>query len=442
MTRKARVQLSKKVIEGLTFERDGQWITDSEVPDLVLRLTPTGRKTFVARWNSRRTGKRSEKKIAAFGEISIAEARKRARDIVSKDQHTKATTLADMWKIWNDSYRSTASHQHASDVEYAWNKVLGPDLGHMKLAKITHGVLQEWYNKKRAEHYTLQNGKQSPTPYSAATVKRWMSYVSRLLTIARQRGDLIGNPAEGLVMADPHVRVDVFTKDDMKQLGDNLNTVEDDYPVAVQLIRFLCIFPCRGGEARGMEWGDVDLVQRTWTIPAHRYKTRETKVFALGPLQVKFLQDTPRWCERFVFPRPSTLGLGKSRMTNEGKVLPIDKGHQIRVWLKVRPKPLGAHVLRKTIATTMLHHHMPLEVVSKLLGHSTTLVTQQAYAHMEPALVSKHLERFNAILEEDQPKLPPDEDAVDLLCQVAQTAAERQREFDAKLERGDFSAIA
>ena len=59
----ARVRLTKNVIAGLDKDRDGDWVTDTEVPQLLVRLTPTA-KTYVARWTSKVTGKRLTTSIA------------------------------------------------------------------------------------------------------------------------------------------------------------------------------------------------------------------------------------------------------------------------------------------------------------------------------------------------------------------------------------------
>jgi len=40
------------------------------------------------------------------------------------------------------------------------------------------------------------------------------------------------------------------------------------------------------------------------------------------------------------------------------------------------------HTLRRTFASHLLNHGLRLEVVSKLLGHATTTITEQAYAEL------------------------------------------------------------
>ncbi|WP_157971218.1 tyrosine-type recombinase/integrase [Pseudogemmobacter bohemicus] len=77
----------------------------------------------------------------------------------------------------------------------------------------------------------------------------------------------------------------------------------------------------------------------------------------MPPYVVQFLAALPRRSTIYVFPAPKDAGAQ------------VRKEHPRDVWEKVRPKPLGAHTLRKTIATAMLNKGVPLEAVSKLLGH-------------------------------------------------------------------------
>lgn len=383
----ARVKLTKAVVDRLDRDKDGEWVTDMEVPQLVVRLTSTAR-TYTARWTSYRDGKRKTATIAQLGLISVDEARNRARMLVSEDNNPTVETLGDIFKIWDENYSSEVSADHAADFRSAWRNHIAPEFGKVKLGRLTHESFQKWYAKKRKEHPVTKTGKVRETPYSVAAVNLWTRYISRLLTIARQSRHMTGNPLEGIERATPKRRLDVFTRDDLLTLGDTLAAVADKYPIGAALIRFLMLTPCRGIEARNMRWSDLNLEAGTWTIPADRYKTDTDKVFALPPTQVKLLKDLPRWSSTFVFPSPKNADAA------------VRKEHQRDVWNKVRPKALGAHSLRKTIATMMINNAVPLEAISKLLGHSSVLVTQQAYAHLEPQRAGKYLAQWQVLLDD------------------------------------------
>jgi integrase/recombinase XerD len=43
---------------------------------------------------------------------------------------------------------------------------------------------------------------------------------------------------------------------------------------------------------------------------------------------------------------------------------------------------ISAHTLRRTYASDLLNRGLRLEIVSKLLGHATTTITERAYAQL------------------------------------------------------------
>ena len=63
-------------------------------------------------------------------------------------------------------------------------------------------------------------------------------------------------------------------------------------------------------------------------------------------------------------------------------------------------KKLTHHTARKTFATTiLLYNDVPIEVVSKLLGHSDISVTQRSYAQVLNKNISNHIGRLEKVLD-------------------------------------------
>ncbi|WP_445734361.1 site-specific integrase [Mariniflexile sp.] len=86
-----------------------------------------------------------------------------------------------------------------------------------------------------------------------------------------------------------------------------------------------------------------------------------------------------------------------SKHNNDEKVLPIYSNQKINVYLKDIAEDCGIHknltfhVARHTFATTvMLSNGVPLETVSKLLGH-TKLSTTQIYARVVETKISEDI---------------------------------------------------
>jgi len=52
----------------------------------------------------------------------------------------------------------------------------------------------------------------------------------------------------------------------------------------------------------------------------------------------------------------------------------------------------------------MINNQVPLEVISKLMGHSNMLVTQQIYARLDPKVAARYLAYWTLFLEDEEPK--------------------------------------
>lgn len=81
--------------------------------------------------------------------------------------------------------------------------------------------------------------------------------------------------------------------------------------------------------------------------------------------------------------------------------LPIMGNAQYNLRLKVVAeaagieKPISSHWGRHTAAMVWLNNGIPLEVVSRCLGHSSTSVTQKVYARLENSTIRKAFEHLN-----------------------------------------------
>jgi integrase len=61
----------------------------------------------------------------------------------------------------------------------------------------------------------------------------------------------------------------------------------------------------RSGEVRGAEWSEIDLKNKTWTIPASRMKASKEHRVPLSDAAIALLKALPRFKDNnLVFPAP------------------------------------------------------------------------------------------------------------------------------------------
>ena len=91
-----------------------------------------------------------------------------------------------------------------------------------------------------------------------------------------------------------------------------------------------------------------------------------------------------------------------------GFVLPVLSNQKYNAYLKQIAdlcdieKPLHTHVARHTYATMCLNHGVRVEVVAKLLGHSTTKVTTHYAKFVQSTIISEVNEAFSLAIELDE----------------------------------------
>lgn len=86
--------------------------------------------------------------------------------------------------------------------------------------------------------------------------------------------------------------------------------------VGAMALRFAIVTAARSGEVRGAQWNEMDLVKKTWTIPAERMKAGRAHAVPLSPAALAILEDAKglrKKPEGFVFP--SSRGIALSDMT-------------------------------------------------------------------------------------------------------------------------------
>ena len=126
---------------------------------------------------------------------------------------------------------------------------------------------------------------------------------------------------------------------------------------------------------------------RNW-INLVRQKTDREIAVPLLPQAEKLIIWFEKFCKvnEYVQPRISNQKVN-SYLREIAEVVGIDK-------------KLTHHTARKTFATTiLLYNDVPIEVVSKLLGHSDISVTQRSYAQVLNKNISNHIGRLEKVLD-------------------------------------------
>ena len=150
-----------------------------------------------------------------------------------------------------------------------------------------------------------------------------------------------------------------------------------------------------------LQWSDIDLKQKT--LNKIQVKTRNRNIIPLTEQAIEVLKKWEGRYDRFVFgllPDDFNLDESQALYKHRNNVTKCINQSLIVVGNKITlPFDLTFHVARHTFAVQSLNNGVPMTMVSQLLGHSSTEITEKVYAHFMPATM------MDELLKMDLPRL-------------------------------------
>ena len=223
-------------------------------------------------------------------------------------------------------------------------------------------------------------------PISDGSIYNYHKCLKALLNRAVLFDRLRQNPYDrlkGKFKRGDRERIDFLTDEEMAAF-------ESLHPMAgskMAMARDLFVFQMFTGlaysDAQNFDIGDYKIIDGTWKNTGERIKTGVAYTSQLLPPVVEIL-------ERYNWQVPHLDNADYNRCL---KALGMACGIE---------RPLHSHMARHTFATWMLRHGVPIEHVSKMLGH-TNITQTQRYAKIVAADIHDDFERIADELNKKQP---------------------------------------
>ncbi|MDX5449111.1 MAG: site-specific integrase [Bacteroidota bacterium] len=151
--------------------------------------------------------------------------------------------------------------------------------------------------------------------------------------------------------------------------------------------RDVFLLACRTGlsysDIKNLEWDDIETNEGMYLIQKPRVKTKVPFIVPISPSAMEILMKYRGFQDAL-----------------NGKVIHVISNQKQNEYLKEIaekagiPKKITMHVARHTFATLALNNEVPIEVVSKMIGHSTIKHTQH-YARIQTGRISKSVNSIN-----------------------------------------------
>ena len=375
-----KVELTARLARETKPDERDLFLFDKALPGFGLRIHASGAKAWIVQ--TRIEGRSRRIVIARHGEMDLAEARRRARDMLASvragdnpaDDIRKEKTAPTVRDLAEEYLRRCDPYWKPSGREtiriYLRARIL-PTFGRMPVDRVGPEDIAAWFDEVSRDKPGAAN--------RAFEILRSMMFRAEEYGF-RAPGT---NPCIG-IRKNPRRDIARFLDhDELARLGRALDAREDEWPEAVAAIRLLALTGCRRGEVLNLRWRDIG--QNVITL--HDSKTGPRSV-PLGEAARGVIDALPgsRDPDACLFP------------ANAGRSTP----HNIvNCWQTVCDDAgLGKvrlHDLRHTAASHAVMSGENLPLVGKLLGHRRHETTAR-YAHLADGHLVEAAEKVGSLI--------------------------------------------
>jgi integrase len=336
----------------------------SDGEGLLLDIRPSGKKYFILRmW---RSGKEIRRSLGSYPELSLKEARQRAREMKEQDappdREDNFGKIADEWisrrvdNVLADSY--------ARVIHLRMDRYILPKLGKLPLKKITSGTI-------------LKICREIEDTGNIETAHRVRQLIGQVFRYAIAIGIADTDPTVALhgalIPSRPKHYATITDTEGIKTLVQSI----DKYPYVLMksALWFSVLTFCRPGEVRHAEWSEISLDDALWRIPPEKMKTKSPHIVPLCTQLVSILRELQEITggEKYLFPSPR--GGGRPLSENGVRVALRSMGFG--------PETITAHGFRSMASTALNENGFAPDIIEKQLAHTERNSVRAAYNHAE-----------------------------------------------------------
>jgi integrase len=365
------------------------------VSGLNLQITPNGGRTWLLRVTV--GGRRREIGLGGFPDVTLAQARERARE--AKDKIRQGIDPVEERKAAQAAL--AAAQRRGLTFADATDKYLAAKLDAFKNAKHR----QQWQNtlqtyampelgKMLVDEITVQDVLRVLEPIwqsKTETASRLRGRIESVLSWATVAGHRTGdNPARwaGNLKELLPAAAKVAKQDNQPavQIDDAprwLAALRKRDGTGARALEFAALTASRSKEVRGAVWEEIDLDAGLWVIPAARMKMDREHRVPLTPEAVALLEALPRFEDNpLVFPAPRGGEMSDMTLSAAMKRLhkaDVDAGGPGFVD-RVSKRPAVPHGLRSTFRDWVAERtHFPGDMAEVALAHKVSNAVEASY---------------------------------------------------------------
>src|SRR6266567_2003744 len=355
-----RIKLTKNSIDSLRSPKSDVVYWDAGCPGFGVKVTPKGRKVFVVLYRTGGAGSKLGKyTIGPYGRVTLHQARVAAqkvfaaklegRDPAAEKREARRRVVADRVEDLLETFIAQRLSQNRSGGEIS--RLLRREVGKPWAGKSIHEI------GKRDVVEVISAIEQRGAPVAA---NKTLKSIKTFLRWCVGRAVLDQSCAEGVPLPAKEVARDrVLNDQELAQVILAARKIGGPYGGIVEL---LALTGQRREEVARLQWAELDLGQRVWTLPKSRTKNAKAHIVHLSRQSMTVLKGA-HWGVPLVF---SLGGTKPFQEFSRAKCL-LDRFSGVTGW--------RLHDLRRTCVSGMARLGVAPHVADKILNHQAGTIS-------------------------------------------------------------------
>lgn len=361
---------------------------DTKVPELTLRVTSAGSKSFsVAK---KVAGKNIRVTLGKFPANTIEQARKKARENLlllenginptekKREEVIQNLSVVDFYEQYEENFKARIKvgerrQKSLDDFSRTWKLHVKPRIGKYRAREVTHAIAIRITDDIKAK-------------LTAGLFNASIALLRAMFKFAESHAIISSNPFSSISKVRIESKTRFLLKEEIAKLFESLKEEKQIYQDVVQILIYT---GQRKGNVYSMEWDELDLVRGVWTIPHTKTKSKTIYHAQLATPTVEILKRRQIEHKEQFGDSPYVFAT-KQRGNQKGHL--STKSDNSGYWKRIIERAgldtenasqrITPHTMRKTLASWQALEGVDLLSISKSLGHSDISTTAKAYAHL------------------------------------------------------------